>query len=229
MCSSDLPRTGVGRWTRVTRRALVLRPGERRTVPVVVRVPAGAEPGDHSGGVVARIVSPRRAVTGDGGIGVAIVERVGVRVHVRVPGPRTAALGIGHIAVHAEEGGGLRGAIGLPDRVRVRFVAENTGNLRQEGIAGTVSLWRGGDRVAEARYRVGDLLPGERRLVQGRMDLPAVPQGDYRVRVDLDGLSRAEASAAFGIGWRSTMEIGFAALLAALIAGVWRWGLRRTA
>ena len=55
-----------------------LQPGESRILPFTVTVPANATPGDHSGGIVASVVTPEAQVKID--------RRLGTRMYVRVSG-----------------------------------------------------------------------------------------------------------------------------------------------
>jgi hypothetical protein len=225
LASDSAPRTGVGRWTSVPDGVLRVPAGGNRLAVIRIRVPRDARPGDHSGGVVARVSRPRTVTQGS--IGVTIVERVGVRIHVRVPGPRDTGLAVERIALSTERGGTVREALGMPTAVRVRFVARNSGNVLQDEVTGVVRVMKGDTRVGEVHHRVGALLPGESRVLQDVVALPGLPQGDYRVEVDLTGLSEARASAAFAVAWRPLIEAGAIAALLVAIAGIWRWGFRR--
>src|SRR5690606_20539605 len=58
--------------------------GETRVLPVTVRVPADATPGDHPAGIVVAVASEAD--------GVSVKQRIGVRLHLQVSGELAAGL-----------------------------------------------------------------------------------------------------------------------------------------
>lgn len=120
---ADRPPSDVGTWVRVRDSQVRLAAGETAVVPVTLRVPADATPGDHAGGIVASLTT--RAVDATGSV-FDIDHRVGTRLHVRVPGDVRVGLEITSLTARYEERSrGLR-----PGAVVVDYTVANTGNLR---------------------------------------------------------------------------------------------------
>ena len=146
----DVRRTAAG-WLGFRPRTLSLRPGATGSVTIASTVPARAEPGDHDALV---LFTTRRRVTD----GLAVRVRMGVVVVVRAPGA----------VVHRIELRALRVA---PGRARVlELVVANRGNVTESvGRArGTISLFRGGRRLARLAGEPREFRPGTKGLVQFR-------------------------------------------------------------
>jgi hypothetical protein len=84
----EAPVEDVASWVSVRRDRLHLRPGRSARVPVRIRIPENAVPGDHPGGVVARLARP----VGRGPVGTYLA--VGTRLYLSVTGPRRPRLEI---------------------------------------------------------------------------------------------------------------------------------------
>ncbi len=91
-------------------------------VPIVLRVPDSATPGDHAGGVVASL---RTTGTNSSGQKIVLVQRVGTRVFVRVSGKLTPKLSLTDL--HASYQGTLN-PIGQ-GKAKVSYLVSNTGNV----------------------------------------------------------------------------------------------------
>ncbi|MEU6643437.1 DUF916 domain-containing protein [Saccharomonospora sp. NPDC046836] len=114
----------VGAWVR-TRASTVTVPARSiQIVPFSVRIPSNATPGDHAGGVVASLVT---TATGAKGQKVAVEQRVGTRIYLRVSGAVRPGLSIEDVQ-HSYSGGFFaRGD------VAVSYTVRNTGNIRLAG------------------------------------------------------------------------------------------------
>ena len=107
-------------------------PGQT-VVPFTLRVPAGAEPGDHVGGIIATLQTEGKNASGQR---VVLDQRVGTRVFVRVSGQIAPKVAVRD--VHA----GYSGTIDPfgQGTVDVRYVVANVGNV-DVGLTGqTVSV-----------------------------------------------------------------------------------------
>ena len=147
----DVRRTAAG-WLGFRPRTLSLRPGATGSVMIASTVPARAEPGDHDALVL--FTTRRRATDG-----LAVRVRMGVVVVVRAPGD----------VVHRIELRALR--VAPRGRARVlELVVANRGNVTESvGRArGTISLFRGGRRLARLVAEPRDFRPGTKGLVQFR-------------------------------------------------------------
>lgn len=204
---TDERSTGVGAWTVVGTREVVVPAGRSVEVPFTLTVPADAEPGDHAGGVVTSLLSTRAD-------GVGVDRRLGARVHLRVDGDVVPAAGLGAGAVFDPRGLGLSGT------VDVEVDVVNTGNARLAGpVAVTVAGPFGwGER--EARLDVPELLPGERATVVVPVDGVAAlgvltAHVRYAPDVVVDGTTLTAVTASV-----STPAVPWTALGAVLLAAM---------
>jgi hypothetical protein len=137
---------GVSSWITLGRSRVSLRPGERQKVPVTIRVPENATPGDHPGGVVARLAKP----VGEGPVGTVLA--VGTRLYLRVTGELVYDLHLRDFRVEMVDG--------FP-----RFVIdmENEGNTVLSVTGGYgLSGWLGIDESSHGLGRPMSLVPGAR-------------------------------------------------------------------
>ena len=115
-------------------------------IPLSIDVPAGATPGDHPAGVVAELVQ-------GGDSDVRMTSRVGVRLHLRVPGEIVAQVTAEDVtATYSPSWNPL-----APGTVTIDYSLANTGNIRV-GADVTVSVGPVGGEVASA---LREVLPGQ--------------------------------------------------------------------
>jgi len=172
----------VGAWTALGRELVEIPARGEVVVPVTIRVPDDATPGDHAGGILAA----RRSSAEGGGVGFETERRVGTRVHLRVAGAVRSELTVTDL--HAAAGGWWQPARDLT----VRYTVRNTGNLRLSGaVAVTVT---GPFGLAERTVRgepIEDLLPGH--ATTGEVRLPGVVAlGRHRVTVTVTPTASAD-------------------------------------
>lgn len=218
--------TGVGAWIRIPRRSARIARGGRLRLPVTVRVPRETPPGDYSGGIVVQAGGRTRKPTA-GGLAVRVVERVGLRVYVTVPGARDGTLAVQGVDARPADAGGLKGVLGLPRRVNVRFAVRNTGNVQYPHLAGEVQLLKGGDLRASRPVDLGTLLPGGVRPVAVSMPLPEWSPGRYDVSVRIDGLEEARGETVTSVSAMRVYVAGVLFLVVASLAGYGVWRGRR--
>ncbi|GIG29167.1 hypothetical protein [Cellulomonas marina] len=138
-------------------------------VPVTVAVPADATPGDHPAGVVAQVVpSTPQAVE--------VASRVGVRLHLRVPGELLARVEARDVHATWQPSWNPLAA----GTVVVGYTLHNTGNVRAGADARVSAAGPLGALPSQARGAERELLPGQVRQAE--------------VRVPLWGLLRARAT-----------------------------------
>lgn len=148
------PSVDVGSWVHMATTTVQLPPRSRQIVPFTLAVPAAAAPGDHSGGIVLAL---RRQTIDAKGNAVAVDQRVGARIHIRVPGALRPALTVE--SVHTVYHGTLN-PFGTGSTT-TEYTVRNTGNLRLGGrqavrvrnVFGSVVTAKGPDALTE-------LLPG---------------------------------------------------------------------
>jgi hypothetical protein len=121
--------TGVGAWVSIPASASSVQvPAERSTgpgyviVPMTVRVPVKAIPGDHVGGVIASL---RTVGTNATGQTVVLNQRIGSRVYVRVAGQLSPQLTLSSPRATFS---GSSSPVGT-GRVKVSYVVTNSGNV----------------------------------------------------------------------------------------------------
>ena len=83
LLAGDEDPVDVGTWVSLAASMVTIPAQSQATVPITVKVPADAAPGDHVGGLLA---SSEAVGTGDDGNTVTIDRRTGTRVYVRVAG-----------------------------------------------------------------------------------------------------------------------------------------------
>lgn len=221
LAQDGAPATGVGAWITLGTTQARIAPGLEQPVDFIVRVPADAEPGDYAGGVVVRADEPAER-RDQGGVAINVVERVGLRVYVTVPGVRDGRLVVEGLEA-ATSGGALpRAALGLPTGLDTRFTVRHAGNVRYEDLTGTVELRRDGELSATAPLDLGTVLPGSSRPVALRVPLPTFSPGDWTVSVRLDGESPMVAQAGLALGATRVWIAGALALgLVGLACALW--------
>jgi hypothetical protein len=185
--------SGVGAWAKPAKDRVTV-PGHRTvTVPFTLRVPQGAEPGDHPGAIVAL---DERVDAGSGSLALGVQRAVGARVYLRVSGPALPALSVGqlHISHHQP----LIPGIGTATAT-VSYTLRNTGNvtldpkveLKARGLFGRTLLDRELTRVPS------ELLPGQRvRLTETWSGAPQLDRADVTLTASAPG-TRQSASASF--------------------------------
>jgi len=186
-------RNGVRSWLSVEATDIVLQPNESLLVPFSVQVPADAAAGDHVAGLIVE-APPKAGPTG--GLGAAVIERVGVAVVIHVPGPTEESLTLGEICLNQKTGSNY-----------FEVPVANDGNVLTRAT-GTLQLEReDGNEVFSREVLLGTVLPGDR--TQLRMDAPFDPgPGDYVANLTLERSDGADVSAASEVRIRDSKVDG---------------------
>jgi hypothetical protein len=145
--------TGVGSWVSLEQEFVTVDPGVQVTIPMTIRVPDNATPGDHPGAVVA---SSSAASSGERAQ-VRLERRTGTRLYMRVNGPLRPELAVQDLRTSYSQAVNPLG--GSSD---VSFTVVNRGNII---LGGTYTVSAGGPAgVAASKLpptEFPDLLPGE--------------------------------------------------------------------
>ncbi|MFR0352508.1 WxL protein peptidoglycan domain-containing protein [Streptomyces sediminimaris] len=203
---------GFGAWARPAKSRVTVPAHGRVTVPFTLRVPEGAEPGDHAGALVAL---DERIEKGDGSLALGVRRAVAARVYLRVGGPTVPAIAVENVhVVHHQP---LLPGLG-DSTATVSYTLHNTGNvtldprveLRAKGLFGRTLLARDLTRVPS------ELLPGQRvRLTEPWRGAPRLDWGKVELTASAEH-TRASASASFlAVPW----AVAVALLLVAVAAG----------
>lgn len=135
----------------------------RVLVPVQVRIPQDATPGDHVGGIIASL----QAVSTDKkGTRIRLDQRIGLRTYFRIAGPLKPKLAIENLraSYHAKRDPRGRGT------VTASYTVHNTGNVRMNASQ-IVRLDRTfGSVITRYPASLNDILPGSRVRVTTRLD-----------------------------------------------------------
>ncbi|MEW2397000.1 DUF916 domain-containing protein [Streptomyces sp. NPDC046862] len=147
--------TGAGSWIKLRRNQVKVPARSHVIVPFTLTVPQKATPGDHTGGIVASLSAAGADTKGNK---VAVDQRVGARVYLRVAGELTPRLAVEdlHTAYH-----GTANPFGSGSAT-VTYTIRNTGNVRLAArqAVGVRDGMGGAAKVARLRD-LPELLPGD--------------------------------------------------------------------
>jgi hypothetical protein len=118
----DKPPHDVGAWVTLPQGHLTVPANSRIDLPITVRVPADALPGDHAGAILA--ASQVEGID-SGGRRVTVDRRAGSRIYLRVAGPLNPLLTVDR--VHSTYHGAVNPLDGSLD---VTYTIRNAGNVR---------------------------------------------------------------------------------------------------
>lgn len=152
--AADKAPVDVGRWVTLGQETISLPPKSQARVPVTIRIPDKARPGDHVGAILA---SSEAVGQGPDGKVVNVDRRTGSRLYVRVAGRLTPALAITKISntYHPSLNP-------LSGRSEVIYTVENRGNVRLAGRHRVqVEALLGLGKKASAFRDLPELLPGQ--------------------------------------------------------------------
>ncbi|MFD7867524.1 WxL protein peptidoglycan domain-containing protein [Streptomyces sp. NPDC059783] len=189
----------VGAWARAARDRVTVKPHGSVTVPVTIRVPEDAEPGDHPGAVVA--LDERIDPADEGAVAVGIRKAVGARIYLRVNGPTVPALSVEDVRV--EHSQPLVPGTGA-SRAVISYTLRNRGNvtlspkvaLRAEGLFGRTLLARDLTRIPS------ELLPRQEvRLTEEWAGAPQLEWGEIRLTASARDTRESAAVSYFALPW----------------------------
>ena len=141
--AANIAPTDLGAWVSLAGSTFVnVPPRAMVIVPITIKIPVNATPGDHAGGIVAGL---NRMATDAKGNRVNVEERVGTRIYIRVPGKLTAALSLTNVRTTYHNSFNPIGS----GSATVTYTVRNTGNVRLAGaVHVTVSSFIGGSQQA---------------------------------------------------------------------------------
>ncbi len=177
LLAGDKKPVDAGSWVTISQGLVTVPPGKQVTIPVTIKIPRDATPGDHAAGIVA---SNESSSTDASGAVVKLDRRTGTRMYVRVGGPLNPELAVTdvHTTYHHD-----RNPFGGSAHVTYRI--ENRGNLRLGGTV-TVSI-SGLFGIGERKVKLPaltELLPGEHvALTTDLTDVSALMVDFTKVRV----------------------------------------------
>lgn len=210
------PKRDMGAWVRLPTDRLELQPRSAVTIPFEIVVPAGAEPGDHAGAIVAQNTEATAAPPGD--VQVTGYQAVGVRIYGKVAGAVEPDLDVSRPEVEVDRG--FWGWVGGPVRTTVTFDVTNTGNQRLTPTAGVELHPTIGPGAEVPAAALPELLPGATAPVTVTTKSTwAFPWLSVRVHAH-DGAVRAQGST-------GTPVVPWALLAGLGVLGAWAVRRRR--
>ncbi|WP_406009017.1 DUF916 domain-containing protein [Streptomyces sp. NBC_00637] len=202
---------GVGAWAELPKDRVTVPGRATVTVPFTVRVPEGAEPGDHPGAIVAL---DERVAQGDGGVALGVQRAVGARVYLQVGGPTLPALAVENVRISHDQ----PLVPGLGDSTAtISYTLHNTGNvtlvpkveLKASGLFGRTLLTRDLTKLPS------QLLPGQRvRLTERWAGAPQLDWTDVRLTATAKNTNESATASFVAVPW---LVVGVVA--AAIAAG----------
>jgi hypothetical protein len=174
----NAPKVGATRWIKPAVSRLTVPAGTQARIPVTIRVPANATPGDLAAGIVALDRHVTRTKQG-GQVGLGVQHAVGVRVYLKVAGPRRPGLAVRNVTVRRKGNGPVLLGGG---NATISYDVLNTGNTRLDAVSHVKIVNQLGHVVH--RFPPGHLyalLPGARIHVADPWKAPRA--GRFRVRV----------------------------------------------
>ncbi len=186
-------RHDVGAWLSLSDRQLRLAPSQKRIVRFEVKVPAGAKPGQHLGGIVAENAALKKAAakkTARGAFRVDIRDLSILAVQVNVPGTKLEKLSLAGVEPGSAEGFQTL-LIGM----------RNEGNQLLKGSGSILVRGEDGQLLKRAKFNVDTFVPHTDIAYPFPVPGQALPAGRYHALVQVrygDG-HRARSSAWFTI------------------------------
>ena len=194
----DEKQRGVGAWARPAKSRVTVPPHKSVTVPFTLRVPEGAEPGDHVGALVAL---DERIDAGDGSLALGVQRAVGARIYLRVNGPAVSAIAVEKVRISHDQ----PLVPGLGDSTAtISYTLHNTGNVtldprvevRAQGLFGRTLLARDLTKIPS------ELLPGQRvQLTEPWHGAPQLDWGDITLTASAKDTRESASVSFFALPW----------------------------
>ncbi|MBI4934305.1 MAG: DUF916 domain-containing protein [Actinobacteria bacterium] len=206
---ADEPPVDVGTWVEFAQSGVTVQPGQQVTIPIVIKVPVDAAPGDHVGAILA---SSPTIGTGESGQVITLDRRTGTNLLVRVNGELNPELAVTNVDTSYHHSVNSFGG-----SATVSFRIENRGNIR---LAGTPVISVGGPfgLLSETLTLpdIAELLPGEELELTAELSgVPALVLNSTEVKVVPIGADGAETASASATTFAPPL-----ALLLVVLAGV---------
>lgn len=167
LSAEQAPRTAVGKWLSPSVSELSLAPQSSAKVDFAVAVPPGATPQDYAGGIVleaAPLVQAPQTVGNETAVQLNVVERLGVRVYLKVEGNSRQHLVAGPLRWDRVSGGAIEFSLVLRNDGNVGLAPTGTVTLHGFGLSGR--------SIKLSRPEL--LLPGGTTTVRGRWEDPTL-------------------------------------------------------
>ncbi len=203
----------LGSWVKPTASVVTVYGRTQVDVPLKIRIPKNATPGDHVGGVVAMNVAVESQKE-TGAVDVGIQRAVGARAYVRVSGTISPGIEVSGVRVDHDRGALPWSGSGKGE---VSWTVENTGNARLSPET-TITVDGLGEKKVADIPKLVDLIPGQKIRVNEKISgISWIGSSDVTVKVDAgDGLVDSVTVSVWAVPWVGLL--GGLLLLAALVA-----------
>lgn len=146
--STYLPRGtrthGAALWLRIGRPTIAVPAHGRAVVPIAIRVPRAARPGDYLSGVSIEALDQLSHATAHRGLSIASVVRYAIGVEVSLPGPRRPLIQFTGVGLRREPAG-----------LTFLLDARNSGNVILQGVHGHVRVVSAGHTILSRPIEAG--------------------------------------------------------------------------
>jgi len=211
--------TDIGRWAKPLISQVTVHGRTQVDVPVTIKIPRNASPGDHIGGIVAMNAKIESAGDSDSSVDVGIQRAVAARVYLRVSGPTTPALEVSDVELEHDRGifpwtGSGKGT--------VTYTLRNTGNIRLTPTAALTLSGMFGEIESLDAEGLPELLPGQEvTLSEAVSSVPAFGRVTTDVEVTTaEGPESSGSTTTWLVPWPGLV-------LVLLLVGVAAWWLAR--
>lgn len=178
LLAGDQKPKDVGPWVTFPQDNITLLAHTQATMPIVVKVPATARPGDHVGALLAS--SEAQGTSPDNKV-VSLDRRTGTRLYVRVAGPLKPELVVTRLKSTYEPS-----LNSLSGGAKVTFRVENRGNVRLGGTQKvSIAAPFGLAKKTKASEKLPEILPGQGVNLEAAFD-GVLASGLAVTKVDLD-------------------------------------------
>lgn len=125
---------GIGKWATLPLPSILVGPNEAKKIPVTIRFPDNAPPGEHWGGVLA---IPKTSVTeNNGGLAIQVRNALGVRIVANMSGEKHSKLSISGRNVSTSQS--WSSPFGSTKNTKISYRISNNGNVAASGTVTVV-------------------------------------------------------------------------------------------
>ncbi|MER7171085.1 WxL protein peptidoglycan domain-containing protein [Streptomyces mesophilus] len=211
--------TGIGAWAKPEKSRVTVPPGSSLDIPVTIKVPEGAEPGDHPGALVAL---DEKIDPAEGSVEVGVQRAVGARIYLRVGGPTVPALSVENVKMRHDRP--LVPGFGK-STATITYTLHNRGNvtlnpkveLSANGLFGRKLLDRDLKKVPS------ELLPRQKvELTERWSGAPQLDWGDVELTATSEEIRTTGSTSFFALPW-----LVAAVLFGVLLGGGGMWFSKR--
>jgi len=149
----------LGSWITLAKTKVTVPARATVIMPFMVKIPANAQPGDHTAGIVASFLAPGKDAKGNA---IQLNSRVGQRVYLRVRGPLQPAVALEGLSAGYRAGGPFGQGTSS-----IRFTVRNSGNVRVSGTPNVRVSGLFSDADVRSLPPMPELLPGNSVTLSG--------------------------------------------------------------